>query len=756
MAVDKERVRISIQGAVQGVGFRPFVYRLATEMDLAGWVVNSSQGVRIEAEGKPPALRVFLERLKKEIPPRASIYSIEFSFLDPGGYSGFQVRESDSAGEKTAVVLPDIAVCAKCAAEIRDPADRRFRYPFTNCTDCGPRYSIIHSVPYDRANTTMSAFTMCEDCRAEYDDLKSRRFHAQPNACPVCGPKLELWDGRGGVLAAGDEALLAAAVTVRRGGILALKGLGGFHLITDAQNEEAARRLRRAKNREEKPFALMFPSLAQIEAHCELTPEERNLLLSPASPIVLLKRGLSAGMRRIAPSVAPGNPDLGAMLPYTPLHCLLFDELNSPAVATSGNIKDEPICTDERDALERLNGVADAFLVHDRRIARPVDDSVCRIVMGRPLVLRRARGYAPLPVFAGVRLPKILAMGAHLKSSVAIASGSRIFASQHLGDLETMEAVKNLKQTTADFCALFGFEPERVACDLHPDYASTRFAASLGAPLVRVQHHYAHVLACMADNDLRPPLLGVSWDGTGLGPDGTVWGGEFIRITPKGWERVAHLRQFPLPGGDKAAREPRRSALGLLHEMLGPEGVFSGGAAAVGGFGPRELKVLGRMLGQGLNSPRTSSAGRLFDAVSSLLGLRHAIRYEGQAAMELEWAAGTAVSEESYPFELPEGTPARLDWEPAVRAIMHDMDLGAGAALIARKFHNTLADMIIAVARAAGEERVLLTGGCFQNLLLTELAFAKLLAAGLRPYRHQLIPPNDGGIAAGQALACAD
>lgn len=561
-----ERAKIIVRGAVQGVGFRPFVYRLATELNLVGWVLNSAQGVFIEVEGTKEVLDHFLLRLEKEKPPRAGIQSLEFSFLDPIGFDSFEIRQSDGSGERSVLVLPDIATCSDCLREVFDPADRRHLYPFTNCTNCGPRFTIIESLPYDRPNTSMKQFTMCPECQKEYDDPLNRRFHAQPNACANCGPHLELWDERGDVLSRYHDALLEAAKIVQGGKILALKGLGGFLFIVDARNEAVVILLRERKHREEKPFALMYPSLDLVKEQCEVSEFEERLLLSPESPIVLLSRKQSID---IAASVAPKNPYLGVMLPYTPLHHILMRELHSPVVATSGNLKDEPICTDEHEALDRLHGIADVFLIHNRPIVRHVDDSVVRVVLGRELVLRRARGYAPLPIHLKEALPNILAVGAHLKNTVALSVGKEIFISQHIGDLETKEAYSAFCKVIGDFRQLYEATPEFIACDMHPDYLSTKYAEDWGTPVIPVQHHHAHVAACMAENELEGPVLGVSWDGTGYGLDGTIWGGEFILTDEISFKGVGHFRQFRLPGGESAIKEPRRTALGVLYEIFG-------------------------------------------------------------------------------------------------------------------------------------------------------------------------------------------
>jgi hydrogenase maturation protein HypF len=774
---------------VQGVGFRPFVFRLAAGMGLNGWVSNSPQGACLEVEGAGSQLNEFLLRLEREKPLRSFIHGLESSRLDRRGYRGFEIRPSVATGEKTALVLPDLATCPDCLREIFDPRDRRHFYPFTNCTQCGPRFSIIEGLPYDRARTSMKRFKMCPECQAEFNDPGDRRFHAQPNACPACGPSLQYWDADGRVIAlVSHDALTTAARALRDGQIVAVKGLGGFHLMVDADNEPAVRRLRERKHREEKPLALMVPSLAVARDSCQVSPLEERVLCSPEAPIVLLTRredhSERASQSRIAPSVAPRNPRLGVMLPSTPLHHLLLSLFGGPVVATSGNLRDEPICIDEQEALERLRGIADGFLVHDRPIVRHVDDSIVRVLLDREQVFRRARGFAPLPVMlepaeaGGTDLravgptsgpgqdlaasaPAVLAVGAHLKNTVALALGPQVFVSQHIGDLETGPALAAFHRVVEDFESLYGTKPAVVAADAHPDYLSTRFALETGLPVVRVQHHYAHVLSCMAENELAPPVLGVAWDGTGYGTDGTVWGGEFLQVNATGFERIACFRPFPLPGGEAAVREPRRVALGLLYAMCGDEAFELNHLLPLQAFLPTELSALRQMLARGLNSPLTSSAGRLFDAVASLLGLRQWTGFEGQAALELEFAAETVETNECYPSGMPpvEGDPGGgtrpllIDWEPMIRGILDDLERGTPASEIAARFHNTLAEVIVDVARIAGTARVTLSGGCFQNALLTGHAVRRLQAGGFRPGWHQRIPPNDGGIALGQVVA---
>ena len=752
------RLKIVIRGVVQGVGFRPFVYRLAREEGLRGWVKNSPQGVFIEVEGPEQTLDDFLLRLPREKPPLAFIQSLEHSVLEPVGYPGFQIRRSQDGGEKQALILPDIATCPLCQQEVFSSADRRHRYPFTNCTLCGPRFSIIQALPYDRRHTTMKKFVMCERCAREYEEPQDRRFHAQPNACPDCGPQLSLWDGTGAPLAGHDTALREAAGAIRRGEILALKGIGGFQLLVDARSEPAVLRLRERKRREEKPLALMCPDLESARRCVHLSPMEEQVLLSPQSPVLLARRRAQAG---IAPSVAPANPHLGVMLPYSPLHHLLMKQLGFPVVATSGNLHDEPIVTDEQEALATLGGIADCFLVHDRPIERYVDDSVVRVQLGRELILRRARGYAPLPVTLKKTLPPLLAVGAHLKNTVAISRGRDVILSQHIGDLETAQAFFAFRKVIQDLLRLYEVKPRAVACDAHPDYLSSQHARELGFPVVEVFHHHAHLASCLAENELEGEVLGVTWDGAGYGEDGTIWGGEFLAGDAHSYRRVATFRPFRLVGGERAMREPRRSALGLLFEMEGAAALERppgrAGWSFLDGLSDGERRLLAQMLARGWNSPVTSSCGRLFDAVAAFLGIKAVSSFEGQAAMMVEFAVQEGV-EDGYPISLleaGEGQPLVFDWEPLVRAVLRDQEEGVEVGTICARLHNSLANLIVEVARRVGLERVALTGGCFQNRYLTERSFHRLQEAGFRPFTHQRVPPNDGGIALGQIAVAA-
>ncbi|MGJ3249240.1 MAG: carbamoyltransferase HypF [Elainellaceae cyanobacterium] len=950
------RLHLNVQGVVQGVGFRPFVYGLATELGLTGWVNNTAQGVTIEIEGVIANLETFIQRLNQSKPAHAEIHHLTTQWLSPVDFSTFEIRTSESHHQPpTAVILPDLATCPECLRDLFDPCDRRYHYPFINCTHCGPRFSILQDLPYDRPNTTMGQFQMCPACQAEYNDPLNRRFHAQPNACPHCGPHLELW-GRDGRVSTNDQlddhvSLQMAAAAIRQGKIVAVKGLGGFHLVADARNETAVQALRKRKRRPDKPLAIMVPSLDMVREYCQVSELEARLLCSSEAPIVLLQRlaqrqapssdhqtsssepqvsssdrqpsssehqissselqtsssdrQVSSSDRQVsssdrqtsssdrqtsssehqvsssehqvsssdrqtsssdrqtssfasesltfgneallptihqtltveaqrrsdeeaiscdrpnsprladvepshrytsfsdpqsptsdphssssalrlppsalrpppsapplAPSIAPNNPYLGVMLPYTPLHHLLLAELGCPIVATSGNLSSEPICIDEYDALHRLGTLADVFLIHDRPIARPVDDSVVQVVQDQPFVLRRARGYAPLPLSLPLqsdiqhKTPTILALGAHLKSAIALSLDQRVVVSQHLGDLDTPETTARFRDAVAQLLGLYDCQPVAIACDAHPDYYSTQFAHALGEsmqasaiPVIPIQHHYAHVLSCMVDNSLQPPVLGIAWDGTGYGLDGTIWGGEFLAIPDRptcqeGFERLAHLRPFRLPGGDAAVKEPRRSALGLLYECFGDAVVEWDDLAPIQAFSKQELKVLTQMLRNGVNTPATSSAGRLFDAIASLLNLCQRASFEGHAAMQLEFALHGVTTEATYPYTL-DSTPHEplvFDWQPMVIALVDELRDRRSPALISATFHNTLVDGMVAIARTVHIRQVVLTGGCFQNRYLLKHAVHRLSAAGFSPVFHRRIPSNDGGIAVGQLL----
>ncbi len=769
------RVRLSLRGLLQGVGFRPFVYQLAEEFELTGWVQNTPDGVSIEVEGEQFLLEQFLKRLQEESPPNSELKELKSSYFEPVGYEKFSIRDSKISGNKSTPVLPDIATCPDCLNEIFDPSNRRYLYPFTNCTHCGPRFSIIEDLPYDRQNTSMKRFQMCEDCQGEFEDPQDRRFHAQPNACSVCGPHLEFWDSSGNCLSKRESALENAVSALKNGSIIACKGVGGFHLMVNACDDQAVRILRSRKYREEKPLALMFPSLSSVKNVCEVSSMEESILLSPKSPIILLKRKLDASSTadRISSEVAPLNPYLGVMLPSTPLHHILVSMLDFPVVATSGNISGETICIDEEEALVRLKGIADCFLINNRPVVRHVDDSIVRVVSGFEQVLRSARGYSPSLISLKSPILPLVATGGHLKNTVALGKEQAVFTSQHIGDLDNVQAVSAFEYTLQSLSGLYDFKPNSAVCDFHPDYFSTQWAEKRIGVHTPIQHHVAHVFSCMAEHDLEGPLLGIAWDGSGYGLDGTVWGGEFFHITSDMIHRVACFSPFPLPGGNAAIRESRRSALGLCYQILG-ETVFSQ-PEILASFTSEEIAVLKTMLNKGLNSPMTSSCGRLFDAVASMTGVRHINSFEGQAAMELEFLTQGSHSKNSYPVDLIEyesetsnfsanknlpevydlNLQYKLDVAPLVRNLLKDISEKCSLNIIATKFHNGLAESIVSLAKQIGEEQVVLSGGCFQNKYLTEQVVCRLRSAGFKPFWHQKIPPNDGGLSLGQIFAAS-
>jgi len=750
------RIRVLVQGIVQGVGFRPFVHRIATERDLDGWVRNRPDGVEIEAQGPEPAVKDFLRALRDRAPVPARIEGLEVETLpDLDPEPGFRIEASGGSEAARPVVPPDLATCPDCAAETAAPGERRHRYPFTNCTYCGPRYSIIEALPYDRPRTSMKGFPLCPDCEREYRDPADRRFHAQPVACPSCGPCLE-WRTTGAAgLAYGEAALQAAAAALCGGQLVALKGLGGYQLLADAGAAAAVAELRRRKRREAKPFAVMFPDLEALLRSCEASVAERAALEGPEAPIVLLLRRPVAGA--IDPAVAPGNPRIGAFLPYTPLHRLLLEAVGRPLVCTSGNLGEEPMAFEDEEALGRLAGLADGFLLHDRPVVRPVDDSVLRIDADGPTLLRRARGFAPGAFPVEVDGPPVLAFGAQQKNTVALLFQGRMVVSQHLGDLGSPASARLLERTVADLLGFLRVAPQALACDLHPDFASTRlaerFALDSGLPLRRIQHHHAHAAACAAEHRLEGPCLALTWDGTGLGDDGTLWGGEALRVEGASVTRIGHLAPFPLPGGDRAAREPRRSAAGLLWACL-EAGAWP--TAARTGWSDAEFELLGGMLRRGLNCPPSSSIGRLFDAVAAITGLQPQAGFEGQAAMALEFAASRTAPDGALPWDFTEQDGRLLaDPRPMVEALLRGAGDGQDPARLARRFHEGLADLALAWARQAGLPRVVLAGGCFQNALLTGRVTERLEAAGHQVLRHRLLPPNDGSISAGQAFLAA-
>jgi len=761
----RKRKQVRVRGIVQGVGFRPFVFRLAQDLGLSGYVLNSSDGVIAEIEGSEPKLTLFLEGIRSQSPPLARIAEVAISEVEPNGERGFRILESLSEQQKFVLVSPDVGTCKDCLRDFTDPDNRRYGYPFTNCTNCGPRYTIIQDIPYDRPLTTMAPFHMCARCQAEYDDPANRRFHAQPNACPDCGPSLALAEG--GALSRENpivfdppKSSLSILQQVRgrllEGEIVAVKGLGGFHLACDAGNHPAVCRLRERKRPSDKPFALMSRDLESVESFCFLSDADRDALLDAQRPIVILPRRPDT---TISPAVAPSNRTLGVMLPYTPLHHLLFGDSGPPAfkalVMTSGNISEEPIVSRNRHAWPRLHGIADSYLLHNREIHMRADDSVVRVFEGKQRVFRRSRGFAPCPIDLGFNFQEILACGGELKNAFCLTKNRYAILSQHIGDLENYETLVFFEETLANLKKLFHVEPRIVAHDLHPLYMSTKFAQGLpDIQKVGVQHHHAHIASCMAENHLRQKVIGVAFDGTGYGTDGQIWGGEFMVADFSGFERRAHFRYIPLAGGDAAVRQPWRSALSYLRETFG-EKISGLDLPLFRQIPQRKLALVETMLAKGINTVQTSSCGRLFDAVASLLGLRQEINFEGQAAIELEMAAIEDI-DASYPFDILAGEPWEIDMRPAIERIVRDVQQGEPVGVMAAKFHNTLAKVIGEVCRRLratdGLNKVCLSGGTFQNMLLVKRAAAELRGGGFEVFLHAKVPPNDGGISLGQAV----
>jgi hydrogenase maturation protein HypF len=743
------RLRIRVEGVVQGVGFRPFVHGLASELGLGGLVGNDSAGVVIEVEGGSDQLDRFLVALHGEAPPLAVIDRIDTESLAPTGVREFAIIPSDPSGEHQTLISPDTATCDACLGELFDPRDRRFRHALINCTDCGPRFTIIRDVPYDRPLTTMAGFAMCADCRREYEDPRDRRFHAQPVCCPACGPSLRLVD-RDRVPIAGDP-LTGTVELLRAGRVVAVKGVGGYHLAAIATSEVAVAALRSRKHREDKPFAVMVADLDTARSLGEVGSAEARALVSPRRPIVLLLRTAGDG---VAPSAAPGNRCLGVMLPYSPVHHLIARDLEAPFVLTSGNVSDEPIAYRDDEALDRLRGIADAFLTHDRPIHMRTDDSVIRVVGGRETPLRRSRGFVPQPVTVARPFPRpVLGCGAELKSTFCLAKGHRAFVSHHIGDLENYETLRSYLEGIEHFMRVFDVRPELVAHDLHPEYLSTKHALDLdGVDRVAVQHHHAHVAACLADNGEAGPAIGVAFDGLGFGSDGSMWGGEILVADLISFSRAGHLAPVRMPGGTMAIREPWRMAAAHL-------------AAAFGGDPPSDLSVMRdhadrwdavtALARDGTASPVTTSAGRLFDAVAAILGVRDRINYEGQAAAELEQLADPAETS-AYPVAIEEGAPFQLATGGLVRAVVAELRSGVAPPLVAARFHNGLAGAVVAACRwvreGTGLGVVALSGGVFQNVMLTERVSAGLRDGGFRVLTHSRVPANDGGISLGQAV----
>jgi hydrogenase maturation protein HypF len=738
--VNTIRTAVRVEGVVQGVGFRPFVYALATGLGLTGLVGNDLDGVFAEVEGPAAAVTEFLRRLEREAPPLARIERVSTRAMSPARSASFVIAASESAGPRRTLVSADTATCADCLAELSDPADRRHKYPFINCTNCGPRFTIVRDVPYDRPLTTMAPFAMCERCAAEYHDPADRRFHAQPTCCPACGPRLSI-DGS-------DDPLYTAAELLRRGQILAVKGLGGYHLAADAACEQAVAALRQRKHREDKPFAVMAADLAAARQLAQVDETAAALLTSPARPIVLLPRQPGTA---VAQATAPGNRQLGVMLPYTPLHHLLLAAVARPIVLTSGNVSDEPIVYRDDEVRETLKGIADAFLTHDRAIHVRTDDSVARAFRGRPMLLRRSRGYVPEPITTASTFPRpVLACGAELKNTFCLAQGRHAFVSHHIGDLENAETLRSFTEGIEHFRRLFDIDPEVVAHDLHPEYLSTKYAMELGLPLEGVQHHHAHIASCLADNGVAAPVIGVAFDGTGYGTDGTIWGGEFLAAGLTAFERGGHLAPVPMPGGAAAIRQPWRMAAAYVED------------AEVARRHPDQWSAVLAMAAKGINSPLTSSAGRLFDAAAAILGVRDVINYEGQAAVELEQLADPGEAG-AYPARIEggveAGVPFTIRGSDLLHAVIEDRTDGVPAPVIAARFHHGVAALIEAgcllMRERHGLGTVALSGGVFQNLLLLNVTVARLEARGFRVLLHSRVPCNDGGISLGQAVIAA-
>jgi len=780
------RRRIRVRGIVQGVGFRPTVYRLAVERGLGGWVLNDAEGVLIELEGPEAGVDAFVSALENDPPPLARITAIESESLAPLGEREFRIAPS-AAGRRVALVSPDMATCDDCRRELADPADRRYRYPFINCTNCGPRYSIMLDIPYDRPATTMGRFTMCADCQAEYDDPADRRFHAQPNACPVCGPRLALHGADGRPVACAD-AVAAVREALLAGRIVAVKGLTGFHLAADARSDAAVRELRRRKQRDEKPFAMMAASAEAVARRARVGEAERALLESRERPIVLVSKRPD---NDLSPAVAPRSPYFGFMLPYAPVHYLLFEDLPAeasakagdfpPMILTSGNLAEEPICGDNTEAVRRLEGIADLFLVHDRPIQTVCDDSVTMVQRGPGsprrvacgdapgLMLRRGRGYAPRPIALAVEAPEpILAVGPELKNAVCLVRASEAFVSQHIGDLKHPIAADYFEKTVEKMERLLEIRPKVLAHDLHPAYYSTRYARRRaeeeGLRLVGVQHHHAHIASVMAEHGLEGEIIGLAMDGTGFGTDGTVWGGEILRASPGDFQRLGHLACVSLPGGDAAVEHPVRTAWSFLLEAYGPEEAERRLVGRLAATRPKDRRIWADMVAKGVRAPRACGLGRLFDAVSVLAGVSAENTYEGQAAIELEAAAGDRPDEaDPYAFALADAPAGGGGWVidtvPIIRGVVADVEAGLDAALISARFHATVAAMLRAAARRAREEtkleRIALSGGCFANARLVRLLAAALEADGFEVYLHRDVPPGDGGVALGQAYVAA-
>jgi len=757
---------ISVRGIVQGVGFRPFVYGLAVEHNLKGWVCNTSEDVKIEVEGVAEAIEQFERELETKAPPLTHIENVTIEHHPPIGYKNFEIRHSQAQEGKYQLISPDVATCQACLVELLNPEGRRYRYPFTNCTNCGPRFTIIEDMPYDRPKTTMRYFQMCPQCQAEYDNPLDRRFHAQPNACPKCGPQVELVDNQGNLITESNP-IAAASQLLKEGKIVAIKGLGGFLMACDATNDTVVKTLRQRKKRPSKPLAIMVTTVDEAKRHCYVSPEEENLLTSPQSPIVLMRWREDSS---VSLEVAPNLRFLGIMLPYTPLHHILLRDTGLPLVMTSGNLSEEPIARDNNEALRRLSDIADYFLIHNRDIYSRYDDSVAIVERGTSQLVRRARSYAPYPIRLLFEARQVLGCGVEEKNTFCLTRDNYAFVSQHIGDMENMETLEHFDSTISLYKRLFHIEPEIIAYDLHPDYLATKYAQELGESgrkLIPVQHHHAHIASCMADNGLDSPVIGVALDGTGMGADGNIWGGEFLVADYRKYKRVGHLEYLPLPGGDAAIKRPRRTAIGYILTLLGENAlnaVIASKAkqsqlASIGQVTEVEVEIIKRQIERKINSPLSSSMGRLFDAISALLGIRGEIDYEGQAAVELEMAAyeeDNAHAQESYPYRIVEEGIRIVRLRDLLSAVIEDLHQGISKERISVKFHNTVAQMINEmchlIADETGVNQVALSGGVFQNRLLLRKAVSLLESSGFQVFTHRQVPCNDGGISLGQAV----
>lgn len=746
-----EARRLSVKGIVQGVGFRPFVYQLATALKLNGQVANTSKGVTILIEGSLDGVESFIKRLTTQSPPLAHITHVAVETLPSKGHTDFSISQSRKDAQRQTLISPDVSVCDDCKNELFDTGDRRYGYPFINCTNCGPRYTIIDDIPYDRPKTSMRHFQMCRACQTEYDDPLNRRFHAQPNACQVCGPQVLLLDRQQKSIESKNPIETTISL-LKAGHVVAVKGLGGFHLVVDAENDEAVQTLRQRKHREEKPLAVMSQDIDTVRQYGQVSLEDEALLQSQQRPIVLLEKKKDFNL---AQAISPRNHTVGVMLPYTPLHYLLVKDHFTALVMTSGNLSEEPIAIDNTDAMKRLQNIADYFLVHDRDIYLRSDDSVVRIVDNKHRFLRRSRGYVPVPIFLKSPLKPILACGAELKNTVCLTRGEHAFLSQHIGDLENMETYDFFERTIVHLKRILSIEPKIIAHDMHPDYLSTRFAMQQNhMERIEVQHHHAHIVSCMAENHVADPVIGLSFDGTGYGSDGSLWGGEVLIAHTDRFKRAASLAQSPMPGGAAAIKEPWRMAISYLYGVFGKD-FFNRRLPFLERLNESKLKIIVEMMEKDVNSPKTSSLGRLFDGVAAMVGMRNHVAFEGQAAMELEMVADASVHD-VYEYAWSSEDTVQIDPRPIISGVVVDIEKGVAPSIVSGKFHATLlamfTDLCGVIRKKTGLSQVALSGGCFQNALLLSGLARSLHDRGFHVMTHEKVPTNDGGIALGQAV----